>query len=187
MNNITETKRQLIKSTNNPEVEKLVWNHLFHSIQIQLNESEEKYSNNKANSYMLSRQLDIVNKYYKSRYGEFPATGEKIEFVRQSRNEYQMPKTPYWASQHAFKTTNNKRRILQKDGTYLPAKSEKRRQEAKTIIVSLLHKGMNQKQISKYLGISQGMVSSWSLGKVTMARHHIQKLQKGGLLEKNVA
>tara|TARA_R100001377_G_scaffold1303_1_gene1075 strand:- start:433 stop:996 length:564 start_codon:yes stop_codon:yes gene_type:complete len=187
MNNITEIQKQLIKSTNNPEVEKLVWNHLFHSIQIQLNESQERYSNNKATSYMLSRQLEVVNKYYKSTYGEFPATGERVELIRQARHEYQMPYKKHWASQQAFKTTNSKRRILQQDGTYLPAKSEKRRQEAKKIIVSLLRKGMNQKQISKYLGISQGMVSSWGLGKLTMARHHVEKLQKGGLLERNVA
>jgi predicted XRE-type DNA-binding protein len=79
MYNANYGKQKVIDSTSGPEVNKLVWNHLYHSLEILLKESmDSTYGNNRANAYMLRRQLTAVDKHYQKTYGEYPRTGDKI-------------------------------------------------------------------------------------------------------------
>lgn len=83
MYNANYGKQKVIDSTSGPEVDKLVWNHLYHSLEILLKESmDSTYGNNRANAYMLRRQLTAVDKHYQKTYGEYPRTGDKVAPTR---------------------------------------------------------------------------------------------------------
>ena len=158
-------KQQVIDSTSGPEVDKLVWNHLYHSLEILLKESMDSgYGNNRANAYMLQRQLTAVDKHYRKTYGEYPRTGEKI------------PSNPVLQPNNSYLTQRG-RAFEKKNALYQDRYKKYSANKAQAILNNFAkHTDWTQGDIAKFLGIAQSAISTWNTGKAKMPEKHEKKL-----------
>ena len=165
MLNANHEKQQVINSTGGPEVDKLVWNHLYHSLEILLKESmDSSYGNNRANAYMLQRQLTAVDKHYRKTYGEYPRTGEKIS------------PTPNYTPNHKFLTQRGRAYQKQRQKTYNNVKGVQRDKAVAILNNFKKHTEWTQKDIAKFLGITPAIVSAWKTGRTGMPEKHEKRL-----------
>jgi DNA-binding transcriptional regulator YiaG len=110
------------------------------------------YGNNRANAYMLQRQLTAVDKHYRKTYGEYPRTGEKIH------NPINKPKNNW---------------LQQRSRSY----QEQKHSTAKAILNTFKrHTEWHQKDIATFLGVNQSAISTWNTGKAKMPEKHEKKL-----------
>jgi DNA-binding transcriptional regulator YiaG len=164
MLNANHEKQQVIDSTGGPEVDKLVWNHLYHSLEILLKESiNSTYGNNRANAYMLQRQLTAVDKHYQKTYGEYPRTGEKIP-------------SPVHKPNHSFLEQRSRAYQKQQARAYNTVPKKYRNKSVAILNAFKNHTDWHQKDIAKFLGINQASVSTWNTGKANMPEKHEKKL-----------